>query len=77
MHFKNISQNMGLPGHVWKNKEIVYWDNLPNHTEFSRKSLAEKYNIKAMYGIPLLNGNQVVGVLCLGLSNEHNPHSLS
>ena len=76
-HFKYINQNMGLPGHVWKNKKIVYWEDLSNHPEFSRKQLAGKYNIKAMYGIPLLNGNQVIGVLCLGLSNQHNPKYIS
>ncbi len=77
MHFKNISQDMGLPGHVWKNKKIAYWDNLPNHSEFSRRPLAQKYNIKSMYGVPLLNGSQVVGVLCLGLSHQHNPKYIS
>lgn len=71
-HFKYINQNMGLPGHVWKNKKIVYWDDLSNHPEFSCKPLAEKYKIKAMYGIPLINGNQVIGVMCLGISNQHN-----
>lgn len=76
-HFRYINNKEGLPGHVWEKREITYWENLPDHPQFSRKSLAEKYKINGMYGVPLINGNQLIGVLCLGLSKESNKKSVS
>ena len=76
-HFRYINQNQGLPGHVWRTKEITYWEELSNHPGFSRKRLVAQYNVTGMYGIPLLHGNQVIGVLCLGICNANTKKQIS
>lgn len=76
-HFRYININQGLPGHVCTKREITYWEDLSNHPQFSRKNLAEKYQINGMYGIPLMNGNIVIGALCLGLSDTRKKKTVS
>lgn len=75
--YKYINTNLGLVGYVWKNKEITYWDNLSKHPQFVRKELAEKFQIQGMYGIPLMNGNEIIGVICLGLKDTKKNNSIS
>lgn len=76
-HFKYIKKNQGLPGNVWKTKEVTYWEDPANHPEYIRKRLAEKYELSGMYGVPLISGNEFVGVMCLGLTKTNLKHKIS
>lgn len=76
-NYNFINTHLGLAGHVWENKELTYWEDLSNHPKFIRKEQAVKYQINGMYGIPLMNGNQVIGVICLGLTDTKKLKSVS
>lgn len=76
-HINHIGENEGLPGIAWKEKEIIYWDNLGLNKHFMRREFAIKYGLESMYTIPLINGEQVIGVLCLGNSKDHQAKSIS
>lgn len=76
-HINHIEENEGLPGIAWKDKKIIFWDNLGENVHFMRREYAEKYGLSSLYTIPLINGEQVIGVLCLGNSNEQQPTTVS
>ncbi len=58
-------------------KEITYWDNPSTHPQFSRRELAAMYGINGIYGIPLINGSQVIGVLYRGLTDTKKKNYIS
>lgn len=74
--FSVLEQAYGVPGIAWKNKEIQYWENLNNNPDFVRKEAAEKYGLKSIYTIPLIENLETIGVLCLGLEIE-DPNRIS
>lgn len=76
-HINHIGVNEGLPGIAWKDKNIIYWDNLGENKQFMRREFAVKYGLSSMYTIPLINGEQVIGILCLGNSKKYQPKSVS
>ncbi|MFN3299520.1 MAG: PAS domain S-box protein [Sediminibacterium sp.] len=76
-HINNIGENEGLPGISWRDKKIIYWDNLGENEHFMRREFAIKYGLESMYTIPLINGENVIGVLCLGISKQHQATSVS
>jgi len=67
--FNNLEKDTGLPGIAWKNKQIQFWDNLTENPDFVRKEAANKYGLKSLYTIPLITGEEINGVLCLGFEN--------
>jgi len=77
IHINHISQNEGLPGIAWGRKEITYWENLGENKQFMRREYAKKYGLNSLYTIPLINGDQVIGVLSLGISKENHAKSIS
>lgn len=60
----------GFPGIVSKAKEIIVLDDLANQKQFSRRDAALKYGLKTIIGVPLVNNNDVVGVLIFGVDYE-------
>lgn len=56
----------GLAGAVWHEKKQVLWDNIANNSKFVRQSAAQKINLQAAMGVPLLFDNEVIGVLKIG-----------
>lgn len=76
-HINNIGENEGLPGISWRDKKIIYWDNLGANEHFMRREFAIKYGLESIYTIPLINGENVIGVLCLGISKKHQATSVS
>ncbi|MDP3392239.1 PAS domain S-box protein [Sediminibacterium sp.] len=69
-YFNNIKKEYGLPGIAWKNKKIEIWKDITNNPNFIRKEAAKKYNIDLLVTIPLMSGDDVIGVMCLGLTKE-------
>lgn len=68
--FNSVKKNIGLPGIAWKNKKIEVWRDITNNDFFVRKDAAKKYELELLVTIPLMNGENVIGVICLGLSKE-------
>ncbi len=60
---KSFKLGEGLPGNVWKTKKEEIWDNIDARKDFIRKSAAEKLGLKSALGLPLINDDQVIGVL--------------
>ncbi len=77
IHINHIGVNEGLPGIAWEDKKIIYWDNLSENKDFMRREFAIKYGLASMYTIPLINGEQVIGILCLGESQHYKAKSVS
>lgn len=70
--FNIIEENKGLRGIAWKNKQIQFWDNVYDNPDFIRKEAAIKYGLKSFYTIPLITGEEVIGVLCLGFELQNH-----
>ena len=58
----------GLPGAVWANERALLWKELAG--AFGRAELAAKAGIDAALGCPLFDGDRLVAVLTLLLSNR-------
>lgn len=56
----------GMPGNVWKNKATEIWKTTEGHWYPERKKAAKKAGIKSIIGIPLIDKEDVIGVLILG-----------
>lgn len=65
-----VEENVGLPGIAWNTKKIQYWENITENPNFFRRASAKKFGLDSLYTIPLLDGDQVIGVLCFGLEKQ-------
>jgi len=65
-----VEENVGLPGIAWNTKKIQYWENITENPNFFRRASAKKFGLDSLYTIPLLDGDQVIGVLCFGLDKQ-------
>jgi len=65
-----VEENVGLPGIAWNTKKIQYWENITENPNFFRRASAKKFGLNSLYTIPLLDGDQVIGVLCFGLDKQ-------
>jgi PAS domain S-box-containing protein len=65
-----MALNEGIAGITWSTKEIQYWDDLQNTANFIRKDAARVSGVEAVYGIPLLYNDELLGVLVLGRNKK-------
>lgn len=63
----------GLPGYVWRDERIHYWQDIQNHPSFLRKKAASVSGVDDAYGIPLYYHHKIIGVLVLALSIQNKP----
>lgn len=59
----SLSLNEGLVGKIWNTGTIHYWDNIPEIADFIRKEDALNSGLRHIWGVPLLYGQEIVGVL--------------
>ena len=74
--FNSTKKEVGLPGIAWKNKKLQIWNDISNHPDFIRKEAAKKYHLERLVTIPLMNGENVIGVLCLGLTKDKSKQAI-
>ncbi|MEX0724278.1 MAG: PAS domain S-box protein [Gracilimonas sp.] len=67
---KNFKNGQGLPGAVWKSKEIEVWDNIASKKTSVRREAAKKAGLRSAFGIPLFHNNEFIGVLLLSSEVE-------
>lgn len=60
----------GLPGTVWESEDPGLWENLPEHSDFVRRSAAAEAGLQTAIGIPIRHNEQGVGVLLLAGDRE-------
>jgi PAS domain S-box-containing protein len=60
----------GLPGKTYRKGEMLFWRNLDKRKTFLRRETSVATGLKTAYGIPLVDHEQVVGVLVLGFSED-------
>lgn len=60
----------GLAGKVWSEGSQLLWNDIENHSDFVRRDAARRIGLKAVLGIPLTFGDDVVGVLHVGTKQE-------
>lgn len=77
--FFDLSKNImhfqfgeGLPGEIWKTKKTTIWDNLEGNKSFIRHKEAKVAGITTFIGIPLLDRDEVVGVMAFGSKLKAN-----
>src|SRR5437899_346548 len=52
----------GLPGRVWKSKQPIWIEDVTLDGNFPRNKAAAKVRLKAVVGIPILSGDEVIAV---------------
>ncbi len=62
-HDFRFARGEGLPGRVWASCEPVWIPDVTQDTNFPRAALAERANLHASMGIPVLAGEEVVAIL--------------
>lgn len=59
----SLSLDEGLVGKVWNTGAIHYWNNIPEIEDFIRKEDAISSGLQHIWGVPLLYGQETLGVL--------------
>lgn len=71
----SLSAKQGLVGKVWEAGTIHYWNNITELDDFIRKEDALNSGLKHIWGIPLLYGQEKLGVLMfLGRHESKESH---
>ncbi len=71
----SLSLKEGLVGKVCDTGRIHYWDNIPAIDDFIRKADAIKAGLQHIWGVPLLNGQEMVGaVMFLSMFESAETH---
>ena len=60
----------GLPGTTWKSKRIEIWEDLDKKDKFIRYKAAKDAGLQSAVGIPMIDHEEVLGVILLG-SNQN------
>ncbi|MEO6523935.1 MAG: PAS domain S-box protein [Mucilaginibacter sp.] len=70
-NIKTFSKGEGLPGVTWQTGTITFVSDLAD-SHFLRCQAAQNAGLQSLCGVPLLNNQQVIGVLILGLDTRKN-----
>ncbi|HXJ34602.1 MAG TPA: GAF domain-containing protein [Candidatus Eisenbacteria bacterium] len=60
---RTLPRGIGLPGRVWANGEPVYMPDVVNEPGFVRASIAARELLHAGFGVPIILGHDVLGVM--------------
>ncbi|MDZ7718800.1 MAG: PAS domain S-box protein [Balneolaceae bacterium] len=60
----------GLPGKTWKQKKNLFWRNLDKRKTFIRREKAAKAGVKTAFSFPVIDEEDVLGVLVLLASKD-------
>ena len=60
---RTFSPGIGLPGRVWINREPVYVPDVVHDHQFPRAAIAARERLHAGFGVPIVLGREVLGVL--------------
>ncbi|TVR29410.1 MAG: PAS domain S-box protein, partial [Balneolaceae bacterium] len=66
----SFKKGEGLPGSAWKKKEPLFWRNLDKRKSFIRNELAKTTGLKTGFAYPVLDGDDVTGVLVLAVKED-------
>ncbi|MGF1674623.1 MAG: PAS domain S-box protein, partial [Rivularia sp. (in: cyanobacteria)] len=69
-----FSKELGLPGAVWESQEPQWLEDISqvSQTKFIRREIALQVGLKSCFGIPILNGGEVLAVLMFFKSSTKN-----
>ncbi len=70
-----LKPNEGLAGRVWQSHQPEWIPDLSEkiHTEHPRYKIAQKHNLKAMFGVPILANKTVLAILVFLISTPQDP----
>jgi PAS domain S-box-containing protein len=66
----SFKKGKGLPGSAWKKKEPQFWRNLDSRKTFLRNKPAKDAGLKTGFAYPVMDGDEVLGVLVLAVKEE-------
>ncbi len=58
-----FTPGIGLPGRVWASRQPVWIPDVTRDANFPRASVAERVGLHAAFGLPILQGTSVLGVM--------------
>jgi PAS domain S-box-containing protein len=69
----------GLPGKVWKEGKLIFWNDISKNDEFLRSKPAKATGLKSAIGYPIFYGQAIVGVLLLAkdIDIDDNSYEIS
>ena len=70
----SLKKGEGLPGVTWQSGTSQYFNNLKLQEKFLRKDAGKEAGLKSVQTFPLLYQHKVIGVLLLGVDNDHVWH---
>ncbi|HVW95315.1 MAG TPA: PAS domain S-box protein [Mucilaginibacter sp.] len=73
---KSFVKGEGIPGVVWETGRLNFSPDITKNENFLRTSAAQIAGVKSTYGIPVCYGNQIIGVLLLGLPTLEKQENL-
>lgn len=53
----------GLPGRIWKTREPIWIESIPDEPDFDRKCVAAEVGVQGAFGFPVVCNDEVVAVL--------------
>ena len=66
---------VGLPGRVWENAKPLWIEDVVHDTKFMRAAIADKEGLHGAFGFPLVNGREILGVICFFSHEIRQPDS--
>ncbi|MFI5138810.1 MAG: PAS domain S-box protein, partial [Sphingobacteriales bacterium] len=70
---KYFLKGEGMQGTAWETKSIQEWRINDLNENFKRIEPAKKHGIKRAYALPIMNNDEVIGVLTLGMDRDEMP----
>jgi len=68
--FDTLKKGEGLPGVTWKKQKKLFWNALDKRNEFNQKEIKSNGRLKTGVSFPIINEDEVEGVLILLLSED-------
>ena len=68
--FNTFQKGVGLPGMTWEKKKNLFWRNLDELETFIRREQAAKAGLKSAFSFPVMDADNVIGVLVLLLRED-------
>jgi PAS domain S-box-containing protein len=68
-----FERGVGLPGRVWEHREPAWIPDVTRDTNFPRAAAAERVGLHTAFGVPIMEGRRVQGVLEFFSRDIHEP----
>ena len=64
---------VGIPGRIWSTKKPLWLERMPEDENFPRSRAARSSGLNSAFGVPILLGNEIIGVIDFFSSKINKP----